>query len=85
MFRFQGLPENIMAKGRIEISVDLCKGCELCITGCKFGVIALSAPDKTNSYGYRYLETVKPENCTGCGFCAIMCPDSAVTVLRESK
>ncbi|MFH0921708.1 MAG: ferredoxin family protein [Fibrobacterota bacterium] len=72
-----------MAKGKIEIDINYCKGCELCITACKFDVIELSDADKVNPYGYRYLVAAKPGNCTGCGFCGQMCPDSAITVWRE--
>jgi 2-oxoglutarate ferredoxin oxidoreductase subunit delta len=74
-----------MAKGKVEIDVDKCKGCELCMTACKYGVIALSAPDKTNVQGYRHLVAVQPDQCIGCGMCALMCPDSVLTVWRESK
>jgi NAD-dependent dihydropyrimidine dehydrogenase PreA subunit len=31
---------------------------------------------------------MKPENrekCTGCAFCAIMCPDAAIEVEREDR
>ena len=76
---------RVMAKGRIEIDRDKCKGCEFCITACKFGVIALSPQEKTNGQGYRYLETVKPDNCTGCTLCAVMCPDAVITVWRAEN
>lgn len=74
-----------MAKGRIAIDVDKCKGCELCISACKHGVIALSPPIQNNINGFRYVTAVHPEQCTGCAFCAQMCPDSVITVWRESK
>ena len=74
-----------MAKGKIEIDVDKCKGCELCITACKYGVIALSSPGKTNVQGRRHLVAVQPDQCIGCAMCALMCPDSVLTVWRESK
>ena len=74
-----------MAKGKIEIDIHNCKGCEVCITACKFGVIRLSEADKVNQYGYRYLMAKHPEKCTGCGFCGLMCPDSAITVWRAGK
>jgi 2-oxoglutarate ferredoxin oxidoreductase subunit delta len=74
-----------MAKGKIEIDVDKCKGCGLCITACKYDVITLSAAEDTNVQGYRHLEAVHPGQCVGCGMCALMCPDSALTVWRESN
>jgi 2-oxoglutarate ferredoxin oxidoreductase subunit delta len=74
-----------MAKGKIEIDKDRCKGCAICITGCKHGVIEMSEHGKTNVQGYRYLVNVHPENCIGCGFCGFICPDSVITVYRESK
>ena len=74
-----------MAKGRIEIAIHMCKGCELCTSACRFGVIRLSPPDQVNKFGYRYLLAVNPDACTGCGMCGQMCPDSAITVWRFIK
>lgn len=72
-----------MAKGKIEIDRDKCKGCELCVTACKYGVIALSPTGQTNVQGYRHLVAVHPDQCVGCGMCALMCPDAVLTVWRE--
>jgi 2-oxoglutarate ferredoxin oxidoreductase subunit delta len=72
-------------KGRIEIDIDKCKGCEICITACKQNVIALSGSDKLNAYGYLYLVAVDPDKCNGCALCGQMCPDSAITVYREVR
>ena len=71
-----------MPKGRIEVRIDHCKGCGLCITACKFDAIELSAETETNRYGYRYV-VMKNDNCTGCTLCAMMCPDQAIDVYRE--
>ncbi|MBM4446263.1 MAG: 4Fe-4S dicluster domain-containing protein [Chloroflexi bacterium] len=67
-------------KGSIEISRDLCKGCELCISFCPKGIIALS--DKLNMNGY--LPAVFNDNgeCTGCAICALVCPEVAIEVYR---
>ncbi len=72
-----------MAEGKIEIDKDRCKGCGLCYSACKFGVIKVSGQGQTNKHGYCYLEAAHPEKCTGCGMCALMCPDSAITVWRS--
>ena len=74
-----------MAKGRIDIDVHMCKGCEFCVTACRFNVIALSDPGTVNKFGYRYLMARNPDSCTGCGLCGQMCPDSAITVWRQDK
>ena len=69
-------------KGKIEVRIEHCKGCGLCITSCKVGAIALSDPAETNSYGYQYLKMVD-DTCVGCTLCAVMCPDQAIDVYRE--
>ena len=67
-------------KGRIEISQELCKGCEICVSFCPRNVVSLS--DKLNASGY--LPVVFDDNgeCTGCAICAIVCPEVAIEVYR---
>lgn len=66
-------------KGRIEINVARCKGCELCINACKEQAISLSG--KINIKGYRYA-VANNDLCTGCVNCALVCPDAVITVYR---
>ncbi|HHF08813.1 MAG TPA: tungsten formylmethanofuran dehydrogenase, partial [Kosmotoga arenicorallina] len=33
---------------------------------------------------YHPATQVDKENCIGCGFCYMMCPDTAITVYREN-
>ena len=65
-------------RGRIDISVEECKGCGLCIEACAPNVMQLS--DGFNSRGYHpavYLGA----GCTGCGVCFFACPEpGAITV-----
>lgn len=69
-------------KGKVEVRINHCKGCGLCILQCKFGAITLTGIDTTNQYGYQYMMMAN-DNCTGCTMCAIMCPDQAIDVFRE--
>ncbi len=70
------------AKGYVEISVEGCKGCNLCVLNCPTKCLALNTAD-TNSYGLYYAYQADEEKCTGCGNCAVMCPDAAITVYRK--
>lgn len=73
-----------MAKGRIVVDEETCKGCELCTTVCPYQLIQMS--DDYNSKGYRPAMLVDPDaRCTGCTLCAMICPDAVITVFREVK
>lgn len=69
-----------VAKGKVEIDEQRCKGCSLCIEACPRKVLALSKDP--NSKGYYFAMSVVPEQCTGCTMCAQMCPDTAIKVFR---
>jgi len=73
-----------MGLGRIEIDVERCKGCALCVPACPQGVIQMA--DWFNAKGYHPARLVDPEGkCTGCVLCAVMCPEGAITVYRVEK
>ena len=61
MFLGRNGQEQGMAKGKIEIDIDMCKGCGLCLAACKFGVTKLSKQGQANKSGYRYLVAAHPE------------------------
>jgi len=70
-----------MAKGRIVIDSQRCKGCELCTTACPKHIIHMS--ETFNTRGYHPAVLVDPDGqCTGCALCAWMCPDAVITVYR---
>ena len=69
-------------KGKIEIDIQKCKGCELCTVACKEDSIKLSK--EINNLGYRYAVFINQENCTGCENCALICPDGVIKVYRTS-
>jgi len=75
-----------LASGLIEIDLELCKDCKLCMSVCPHQLIKTS--DRLNKKGYYPAqftdETLKKEEkkCTGCGLCAISCPEIAIEVYR---
>ncbi len=75
-----------MASGFIEIDVESCKDCKLCISVCPHRLIDSS--DHMNKIGYyaaRFIERdhkKEERTCTGCGLCAISCPEIAIEVYR---
>jgi 2-oxoglutarate ferredoxin oxidoreductase subunit delta len=71
-----------MIRGKVEINVEKCKGCEICITSCKQETLEMSK--KINRQGYHYAVMIK-DNCTGCENCALVCPDAVITVYRAVK
>ncbi len=72
-----------MAKGRIEINEDNCKGCTLCTIACPHGVIVMST-ERPNARGYYPAMFSDAEGkCTGCALCAVACPDVCITVYRQ--
>lgn len=73
-----------MAKGRVVIDEDRCKGCTLCTTACAYDIL-LMASDRLNARGYHPVQLIDPNGrCTGCGMCAVICPDACLTVYRTS-
>jgi 2-oxoglutarate ferredoxin oxidoreductase subunit delta len=68
-------------KGKIEIDIEKCKGCELCSVVCKEDALVLSK--NLNNKGYRYIVAIN-DNCTGCVNCALVCPDAVIKVWRTN-
>lgn len=66
-------------KGKVEIDIQKCKGCELCTVVCKEDALHLSKD--INNKGYRYLVAIN-DDCTGCANCALVCPDGVIKVYR---
>ncbi len=68
-------------KGRVEIKVDQCKGCGLCVSVCPKNVLELQM-DTINAKGYSPSKAVRMDDCIACGNCAITCPDSVISVYK---
>jgi 2-oxoglutarate ferredoxin oxidoreductase subunit delta len=70
-----------MARGRIVVDTERCKGCELCRLACPPDLLRLS--NQLNGKGYRPIRLVETDKqCTGCGLCAVVCPEACITVYR---
>lgn len=70
-------------RGLLQVDVEECKGCGLCVESCPPKVIHLS--DELNHYGYE-TATYDGAGCTGCGICFLACPEpGAITVLRVAR
>ncbi len=70
-----------MAKGRVTISTDCCKGCNLCVSVCPVSILELDK-ENVNKIGYHPSTVIEPDKCIGCTFCATVCPDVCITVER---
>lgn len=66
--------------GRIQIDIERCKGCGLCVTACQKELINIG--EKINSHGYHTAQIHNEGECVGCANCAEMCPDVAIEVWR---
>ena len=67
-------------RGSLQIDINECKGCGLCVEACPPKVINMS--DRLNHYGYRPA-VYTGSGCTGCGICFMVCPEpGAITVMR---
>lgn len=70
-----------MAKGRIVVKEDLCKGCDYCQSFCPKDCIEMGV--QTNANGHYFAVFSHPDQCNGCAICATMCPDYAIEVYKQ--
>ena len=57
---------------RVLLFLGWCKKCEICVAFCPRDSLEMG-PD-----GYPWL--ARPETCTECGLCEVLCPDFVITV-----
>ncbi|MCY0868243.1 MAG: 4Fe-4S dicluster domain-containing protein [Desulfurococcus sp.] len=65
-------------KYRVNVIVDRCKECGICIAVCPTKVLVKSS--LLNKYGYYPPEPANMEKCIGCRLCEFNCPDFAIFV-----
>ena len=74
-----------MAKGSIQIALEECKGCKLCVAHCPRKCISIGTTINENGYfPAEFTPNAGERGCNGCSFCATICPDVAITVYRAS-
>ncbi len=66
----------------VTVDENVCKGCGLCVEVCPRKIMELDR-DRLNQKGYNPARCVGAEKCIACAMCALMCPDSAITVEKE--
>jgi len=65
----------------ITIDSERCKGCYLCIDVCPRNCIGQSGGP--NAAGYYPAQFIEDSECLACALCGLVCPDVAITVLRD--
>ena len=66
---------------KVKIAEKFCKGCGYCIKYCPKKV--LSAEDGLNAKGYVKVKVANEADCIGCLSCSTVCPEAAITVIKE--
>lgn len=70
------------SRGKVDINVEECKGCGLCVESCPPECLELEA--QLNAYGVHPAHYTG-EGCTGCGICFYCCPEpGAIEVSRQA-
>lgn len=71
------------AKGKVEILLDYCKGCGLCVAACPHGVLEIS--EELSPLGVNPARVVEGKECRLCRNCTDMCPDAAIRLYRLNE
>lgn len=66
---------------RVEIDDNRCKACYLCVSVCPKK--CLGKAKQISKKGYFPAVQERPEDCIGCKMCYTMCPDIAITVMKD--
>ena len=68
----------------LDIAVDRCKGCGLCVTVCPKGVLELDG-STVNELGHHPVRLTDATACTSCALCARVCPDAVFAVFARPR
>ncbi len=67
----------------VWIDTVRCKACDVCVSVCPAGVIAM-VPEPTSTLG-AMISVQNPESCIGCNDCELQCPDFAIYVADKKE
>lgn len=68
----------------LDIAVDRCKGCGLCVSICPKDVLVLDVTI-VNELGYHPVRLADSAACTSCALCARICPDAVFAVFARPR
>lgn len=68
----------------LDIAVDRCKGCSLCVAACPKGILELDLAI-VNELGYHPVRLTDAGACTSCALCARVCPDTVFAVYARPR
>lgn len=68
----------------LDIAVDRCKGCGLCVAVCPKDILSLDL-SAVNDLGHHPVRLTDAGACTSCALCARICPDAVFSVYARPK
>lgn len=68
-------------RAAVTVLIERCKACGNCVAFCPKEMLEMS--EEYNERGYHYPCVTKPEECTGCKICELLCGEFAIFVLAN--
>jgi 2-oxoglutarate ferredoxin oxidoreductase subunit delta len=66
---------------QVVVNTDWCKGCHICVQVCPKSV--LEVDEASFVRGFHPVRVARPEDCTACLQCELLCPDLAIMVTGD--
>jgi 2-oxoglutarate ferredoxin oxidoreductase subunit delta len=66
---------------KITVHADWCKGCHICVEVCPHHV--LQVDEDAFVRGFHPVGVTRPDECTICRQCELLCPDLAIIVEED--